>query len=284
MTKRTREIKETLRLLDLQKYPLHNDIMYHVIMNSGLSVKDITNLAKTNMNFNKLIYNKEFWRNMFIDRFLIKKRNVIPTERTAFLKDLKTKTTDTEFPEEYNKSMDMLVDLKLWKQESEKLTNPFIHYVAKAYFKHLDINIIEFTLQKNDVRHTLQFFRTHYQLINRNRLSFAGRLSQGVNYAIKYRYSSGDPDYNFLDKLFGIDYEHRYSYYTGLSDIDLYVPQKDIVQILYNILTVGFKTVPGSRPLELQTCISCQMEQATLKDRITGLKFCSEKCFDEFGI
>lgn len=77
------EVDNTLKQLDFQQYPLDriNNIMYHIITSSGLSFVDITNLAKTNKHLRNLINNKMFWRNMFIDRFLMqkKKRN---TQRT----------------------------------------------------------------------------------------------------------------------------------------------------------------------------------------------------------
>lgn len=256
----TSGLENTLKQLDFQQYPLDriNDIMYHIITSSGLSFTDITNLARTNKNLRNLINNKIFWRNMFIDRFLIQKRNVTPKERTTFLEK-------TE-PHEIEK----------WDMESNVLTNPFVHYITKAYMNTLDSNV---TVKIFKGKEAVIIYKTKYDRV-KNDMSVRGKAwklekslkKDDVVYVIKPNPDAEDTMKKLLDNY------DTYEMFYG----DYVVLENNIIQVIYAILKNGFKSY--SLPLELQTCISCQLEQATLKDQITGLKFCSQECFDEFGI
>lgn len=164
--------------------------------------------------------------------------------------------------------------------ESNTLTNPFVHYMTKAFVKKLDSNGFVNLIKGKQV---LFIKKTKYSYVKPD-ISFRGEgwklekllKEDDIVYLIR---PSGDAEnaQDSIEKILAGYKRYEYSYGGRV------ILENDLTQIVYDILKNGFTNYYSSL-LELQTCISCQLEQATLKDRITGLKFCSQECFDEFGI
>jgi hypothetical protein len=250
---------------------------YLIIMHSGLTVEDINMLGQTNKQLYDLLHNASFWRNKYIDRFLMKKKSVTTGERTGFLKKIENDESNKD-----NK------DLSTWDYETEIFKNPFVHYMAKALAR----DEKKLILKKDDEQVRISSVG-HYDRIPKDVVNDDVFLKNTdvntITYLFPKNFETFNLDFIFSPEKFHYKYEpaelaYQWVKTDGRTSIVMYVPHTRKLRVIYNLLLRGFKVDRGVFPEDLKTCITCQLEQATLKDRITGLIFCSESCFNKLEL
>lgn len=272
-------MKRPVRPKKVSAFEEHYDSVLLILSSAGLSVKDILHVSQTSHYLHDLIMNDKFWDNMFIDRFLMNKKNVTPKERSDFFETLKERKYELEEWGQWDR----------WNREKKWAKKPFVHYLAKAY--EMDTNIMKsFRFKNNFISFKEKLIR---ELPGEDRFIFPKygnreffNEDEGM-YVMTYTKGFGgfnDEDIENLSVILSgsvtVDYAYVLERQTNFHRLTVFIPENKFCRVIYKMLLYGYKS-HADTPEGLKLCISCQFEQATLRDRITGLVYCSEACWNE---
>ena len=150
--KRVRSDEELRTLLgSFERVP--RDVVYKLLLESGLSVPDVTRMCQLNTLWSRRICTDEFWDKLFIDRVLARRTNMTIEERGPYYQDLR---------------------FLQWKREREQgMTNNFAHMVQYTIYRRVQENpFVSSSLHKTGEQNTTVFIRVNQETGDRLEITF----------------------------------------------------------------------------------------------------------------
>lgn len=248
------------------------DLLIYIVVHSGLSIRDIVALSQTNKRFSLILYNKDIWRRLFIERFIIGHR-VSKKEFDAF---------DIGNNKEYIRFNELI-----------KYYPVFICFKAEVIARDRTINHLfrkddNWLIVKTGYRKPLQHVVENPWMIQ-DKVKYVRCIYKNRNDFVMNTYDESMEHFIPIKQ-----YPHIIEYYMGrdfsklhrIKKISIYIPKEDLARIIGYLLFYGYRRArfSGVPKVWIEQCISCQTQKATLLDRKTGLRFCTEECFNKFGI
>lgn len=86
MERPQKRVRSDAELRDLLGYfeRVPRDVVYKILLESGLSVSDVKRMCSLNTDWSRRICSNAFWDKLFIDRFLAKRRNMTEADRAPY--------------------------------------------------------------------------------------------------------------------------------------------------------------------------------------------------------
>ena len=254
-TKRARSDKELRTLLGSFQI-LGRDVIYKILLESGLSVIDVNRMCTLNETWSHHLCTDAFWDKLYIDRFLAKRKNMTEADRGPYYKN-------SNFLE--------------WKRErAEGMTNNYAHILYSLERKRYE----DRGVPKRDL-----FLRG----VNGDSV----QLSNYIIPAIKYTRNATDikeidenwkPIQTMLQRLFETDsivyYETRknqdYYHYYFQAPTSMHVFDK----FVYNAFVAGWTNGYTRKLADVSSCALCSSPLPPTMCANCDVAYCGQSCAD----
>ena len=258
--KRARSDKELKTILG-SFLILGKDVIYKILLESGLSVSDVIRMCALNETWSHHLCTDAFWDKLYIDRFLAKRKNMTEADREPYYKDF--------------------YFLKWKRKRAEGMTNNYAHILyllARKYYKNTGLPGRHIFLR--DVNGDNIEARYYVKVFN-------------VETSIEYTRNATDikeidenwkPIQTMLQRLFETDsivyYETRknqdYYHYYFQAPTSMHVFDK----FVYNAFVAGWTNGYTRKLADVSSCALCSSPLPPTMCANCDVAYCGQSCAD----